>query len=418
MMNSSANSTTSALDQLVGQDLCVREPSCDGTLDQLVGQDLSVRESSCDGTAVSSVTAGIFEIEESSYQLPLNRSSLYGRDKELALLESAYTRICGNGASEAVFVHGVSGTGKSSLVATLRNPTQIRDEESRFVYGKYDLLCQDEPFSAIVSAFTDICDLILQSDELDEMKDLLNEALGDDRNLMTSLIPNLSMLVSDGDDQSAANSEYNSPNSVQDLTRLRLVCRAFLRAVAMEKHPLIVVIDDIQWADAASVDVIKGLLTDIRSKNILIILAFRSIEVENDSCMQPLLQLQNASLTGEKCIAITEIHLDNLKIEAINMIVSQMIQSDDEATLPLSELVLLKTHGNAFFVLQYLYMLESQGLLTFSSERLQWEWDIAKIRSETMISDNVSELVWSKIQRLNKDLQATLKVAACLGCSF
>jgi predicted ATPase len=388
-----------------------------------VGRDLLLfPRMASDGTVISSLTMGNFDrVNIFDRKLSVAESRIYGREHELALLENAYQRICDPGHdSEVVFVKGFTGTGKSALVESLRNPVQVRDEEPYYVYGKFDLQAKNEPFSALVNAFTDICEAILQSDELDEMKDAITEALGNDSKGMTSLISNLAIIINDGNEKGSAFSDQDVvPYSAPSSTRFRLICRAFLRAVATEKHPIIFVLDDIHCADTASVDIIKALLTDTRSKHVLIILVCRSGEVKEDSPMETLLHLEsNCKLTGEKCLVSTGIDLGNLQIDTVNMIISNLTGSDLEVTLSLSKVVFRKTLGNVFFVFQFLDMLASRRLLVFSLKNQNWEWDIEKIESETTVADNVGELIVSKIQRLNQNVLEALKVASCLGRSF
>jgi len=390
---------------------------------EFVGRDLLLfPRMDSDGTVISSLTMGNFDRDNVvDRKLSVAESRIYGREHELALLENAYQRICDPGHdSEVVFVKGFTGTGKSALVESLRNPVQVRDEEPYYVYGKFDLQAKNEPFSALVNAFTEICEAILQSDELDEMKDAITEALGNDSKGMTSLISNLSIIISDGNEKGSAFSDQDVvPYSAPSSTRFRLICRAFLRAVATEKHPIIFVLDDIHWADTASVDIIKALVTDTRSKHVLIILVCRSGEVKEDSPVETLLHLEsNCKLTGEKCLVSTGIDLGNLQIDTVNMIISNLTGSDLEVTLSLSKVVFRKTLGNVFFVFQFLDMLASRRLLVFSLKNQNWEWDIEKIESETTVADNVGELIVSKIQRLNQNVMEALKVAACLGSSF
>lgn len=391
----------------------------------LVGRDVSLHGFSCDESIISGLTLGqtILGCDRTSRTSSWTGSRLHGRDNEIALFDEAYQRIChtDHGASEVFFVHGSIGTGKTSLVDHLRNPTRHGDEEPYFVYGRYDLDTSQEPFTAIVNAFSDICDFILQSDELEEMKDAINEVMGNqDSHMMTLLITSLSMILSDGNTNATpTNLEGDMPTSPQNLTRFRWMCRAFLRAVATEKHPIILFLDNVHLANTDSVDIIAALLTDARSKHLLIILGFRDDEINIHTPLQAILQLQrNTPPTVEHLLATTDIPLENLPFYAVNLIVSDMMKLSPETTMSLSEVVHHKTLGNPHFVVQFLEILAWQRLLTFSSKESTWEWDLDSIQSETMVCDNVGDLVASKIRRLSLQVQETLMVASCLGYSF
>ena len=391
----------------------------------LVGRDITLHEFSCDESIVSGMTFGNMTpgCDQASTISSWNGSRLHGRDNEISLFDEAYQRIChpNHGASEVFFVHGSIGTGKTSLVDHLRNPPRQGDEEPYFVYGKYDLDTIQEPFTTIVNAFSDICDFILQSDELEDMKDAINEVMGNqDSHMMTLLITSLSMILSDGPiNNTTINLEGDMPTSPQNLTRFRWMCRAFLRAVATEKHPIILFLDNVHLANTDSVDIIAALLTDARSRHLLIVLAFRDDEIRQYTPLQTILQLQrNNKQTGEKLLATTDVPLENLPLHHVNLIVSDMMKLSPESTMSLSEVVHHKTLGNPHFVVQFLEILAWQRLMTFSSKESTWEWDLDSIQSETMVCDNVGDLVASKIQRLCPQVQETLMVASCLGCSF
>jgi predicted ATPase len=391
----------------------------------VVGRDLQIPRPSRSGSVISLLTtfsddedddAGLFRMTL------LTGSGLNGRDSELSQLESAYRRVCDphKGASEVVFVHGCTGTGKSALVQSLGNPIlQVGDEEAYFVYGKFDVHNKNDPFSALTSAFSDICDLIMQSNDVTDMKKNIKDALGNDTQVMISLISTLSMLIGESDQHSnAIISDEELPRSPQDFTRLKLKFRAFLRAVATAEHPVILVLDDVHLATTAGVDIVNALLTDIRSMHVLIVVTY-SDEFNENKTLQPLLCLQtDCILIGERHLTTTDIELGNLDLDAVNMIISDLTESNPEASLSLSEVVASKTHGNAFFVLQFLEMLVSRRLLSFSTQKGLWEWDVSKIQLETMVSDNVGELVASKIERLNQNVKEALQVASCFGSSF
>jgi predicted ATPase len=178
----------------------------------------------------------------------LNHSVMKGRQSEMKILQQAYERVA-TGGSELIVVTGSSGSGKTTLVESLRKPVSL-EGRGYYVCGKFDqLFANDRPYSAIVDAFTDIIDLIMLSNDIESRKETIKNALGAEVTLMCNLLSNLQYLTGTPLDYDDVDFENNMR---QAFLRFKLLCRKFIRALATEEHPIVIVLDDVQWSDQAT----------------------------------------------------------------------------------------------------------------------------------------------------------------------
>jgi predicted ATPase len=210
---------------------------------------------------------------------------------------------------------------------------------------------------------------------------------------------------------SSSNSE--ALGKVEALHQLKFTFRAFLRSVCSQNSPVVLFIDDLQWIDLASLDLLKSLLTDKEIKNFLFVGAYRDNEVDD---VHPLMiSLRNL----EKHHEMYKIKLGNLDQSSVYQLVADLLRSDVLEVEPLADIVCRRTHGNVFFVLQLLKMLHEESLLYFSVSSFRWEWDVDKILAGTNASDNVVDLVVANMhKKLSGEVEGVLKIASCLGTSF
>lgn len=355
----------------------------------------------------------------------LNRIGMKGRQKESTILREAYERIADPdaGESELIVVTGSSGSGKTTLVESLRKPVSL-EGRGYYVCGKFDqLFANDRPYSAIVDAFTDIIDLIMLSNNVESRKKTIKKALGSEVTLMCNLLSNLQYLTGtpldyDGDD--FAN------NMRQAFLRFKILCRKFIRALATKDHPLVIVFDDVQWSDQASLDVIKYLATDPESHHVLLIASLRSnsanmeellTPVDNKQQMQPANDTTSQSSTNSisRSMPTTLVEIHSLDIRGINELVAAALGEDTERTMELSDVVMKRAAGNPYFTLQFLENLEADCLLTYDLQYERWLWNTEKILESTTLSDNILQIVAAKIGRLDISVQRVLHIASCLS---
>ena len=345
---------------------------------------------------------------ERIHRLELAQVSLFGRTKELDVLETAFSRTLKNGTSEFVTIAGYSGTGKSRLVDAFLSKC-VRDN-AYYCSGKCDVTRSYEPFSVVKDALQELCCMLMEQ-ETDVLKDIIRdikEEIGSEGAVLTNVIPRLADLIGHSP-LPAHNLLSHDAASAND--QLNYLFRCLLRSIT--KHvPLVMFCDDLQWVDASSLAVLSWLGVDPKMTRFLLIGSYRINEVgENHHLTR---ELENIS--KRKGAEVIQILLQNLTATEVNALIAQILKLQPEETIGLSDVVYEKTHGNVFFVLQFLQVLENEQLLTFSFAKVRWLWvDTQRIRNDTNIADNVVDLIANKIKRLHPDVQSCLTVASCLS---
>ncbi len=332
------------------------------------------------------------------FQIP---EKLYGREKESADLLAAYERISSS-SKELMLVGGHSGVGKSALVHEVHKPNTA--SRGFFLEGKFDQYQKNIPYSAWIYAFKEFVNNLLTESEgsLQKWKDRILSAVGGNGKVLTDLIPNLELVI-------GVQPDILELGPVETVNRFNMVFLNFLKCLADRKHPLAVFIDDWQWADSASLELLKILMTDSDLKYFLIISAFRDNEVGVNHPFQI-----TADHIRAKGIPVGLISLDNLSAESV----SNLVEDSFRISVPeLAELVHEKTKGNAFFVNQFLNSLYKNDFISFSYDDGFWKADVSEIKAQN-ITDNVVELLAAKAESLEKETLEILKFATCIGSSF
>jgi PAS domain S-box-containing protein len=338
-------------------------------------------------------------------RLPISEK-LYGRETELKTMQDALHRTV-DGSAEFLLVSGYSGIGKSSLVNSIQQA--VRDKNGIYLTGKFDQFKRNIPYATLAHAFQGfILQILGESEtELARWQQVVQSALGSNGQLLVDLIPALETVI--GKQPVAV-----ELTSVEAQNRLQLVFDQFVRVFARPEHPLVLFLDDLQWVDVASLKLLEHLLNQPDMKNLLLIGAYRDNEVD---AAHPLM-LSVTSLRKHPGV-VHEIQLRPLSLSDLNHLIADSLQSKLQRTLPLAELVFLKTAGNPFFTRQFLSTLYEEKLLVFNaqvSQELAWKWDIELIQAKD-ITDNVVELMVVKLQRLPTAGLEVLKCLACLGNS-
>jgi PAS domain S-box-containing protein len=329
------------------------------------------------------------------FQIP---QRLYGREAEIAALLAAFERAS-RGASELLLVAGYAGVGKSALVHELYKPMTAR--RGYFIAGKFDQLQRNIPYSALIRAFQSLVQQLLTESEASvaAWRAALLHALGASAQVIVDVIPEAAL----------------GPSEAQ--FRLRLLFQNFIKVFARPEHPLVIFLDDLQWADGASLQLIESLLTAADSANMLLLGAFRDNEV---SAGHPLmLALDELARAG---VRVGQLALPPLELPHATALVADTLRLPPEQVEPLAALVQRKTEGNPFFMGEFLKSLYVGGLLTYvypggGARGGRWEWDIAQIQGRG-ITDNVVELLAGKVQALPARAQRVVSLAACIGDQF
>lgn len=327
---------------------------------------------------------------------------LYGRDVEIAALLAAFDRVIVQGSCEIVLLSGYSGIGKSSLVNELHKALVPR--RGMFATGKFDQYKRDIPYATLAQAFQGLVrELLNKSDaELAQWRDALLAALGADGQLMVNMIPELALVI--GEQPAVVQLDAQSAK-----VRFQRVFRDLLAVFATPEHPLVLFIDDLQWLDSATLELIERLVTRKEANHLMFIGAYRDDEVDDT---HPLSRTLEGIRSGGG--AMCEIALGPLEVDHLAQLCADALGTDAARARPLAELVREKTAGNPFFAVQFITALADEGLLAFDAGSTAWRWDIAGMRAKG-ITDNVAHLMSAKLRRLSRGTQEALGQLACLG---
>ncbi|MBN3846821.1 AAA family ATPase [Paraburkholderia sp. Ac-20342] len=327
---------------------------------------------------------------------------LYGRSREITRLVGTFNHVIRNGSPALILVTGYSGIGKSSIVNELHKARV--PPRGLFAAGKFERGKSDIPYSTLVQAFQSLVRPLLgkHEAELSAWRDALLKALGPNTQLMVELVPELEFIV--GAQPPAPELPLEEARS-----RLHLVFQRFIGVFARPEHPLALFLDDLQWLDAATLDVLEYLLVSSDLRHLLLVGAYRDNEVDADHPLA--LKLAMIRKTGTR---VDEIALAPLTCEHVTQLVADTIRRDPESAAPLAQLVHAKTGGNPFFVNQFLHALAEENLLTFDHRAACWSWDIGQIHA-TGYTDNVADLMAGKLARLPAPAQHALQQLAGLG---
>ncbi|WP_223957693.1 trifunctional serine/threonine-protein kinase/ATP-binding protein/sensor histidine kinase [Paraburkholderia sabiae] len=328
---------------------------------------------------------------------------LYGRAVEIDTLLASFDRVMHGGRPELVLVSGYSGVGKSSLVYELHKP--LVPPRGFFASGKFDQYKRDIPYATLAQAFQSLIRPILAKDEaeLARWRDAIHEALGPNGQLMIDLVPELKLII--GEQPPVPELPQQDAQS-----RFQLVFRRFI-GVFTREHPLALFLDDLQWLDAATLDLMADLLTHPDVNHLLLIGAYRDNEVVPT---HPLTRKLEA--IRESGAAVHDIVLAPLTRHDLEELIEDSLLCERARAEPLAELIAEKTAGNPFFAIQFLSGLAEESLLAFDYGKGQWSWDLNRIHARRY-TDNVVDLMVGKLHRLPVDTQNALQQLACLGNS-
>ena len=327
---------------------------------------------------------------------------LFGRTRAVETLIASFDRIVKSGVPELVLVSGYSGIGKSSVVNELHRV--LVPPRGLFVSGKFDQYKRDIPYSTLVQAFQSLVRLLLaKSDfELSRWRDSLLETLGPNGRLMVDVVPELKLIIGD---------QPPVPELPQQdaQRRFQRVFRRFIGVFARREHPLALFLDDLQWLDSATLDLLKDLLTQADLQHFMLIGAYRDNEV---TAIHPLVRTLDAiKAAGGK---VAEITLGPLAREDLGQLIADALRCEAEHAAPLADLVQEKTAGNPFFAIQFLSSLAEEGMLTFDHDEARWSWHLDRIHAKGY-TENVVGLMVGKLTRLPIDTQHALQQLACFG---
>jgi predicted ATPase/signal transduction histidine kinase len=336
------------------------------------------------------------------FQLP---QRLYGRAAQVATLLQGLKRVAQAGRPELILVRGYSGIGKSSVVHELHKP--VVQQRGFFLSGKFDQFQQDIPYATLAQAIRGLTQQLLAGtdEELARWREHLGKEWEGHGQVLVDVVPQLELV---------AGKQPPVPElpPAEARQRFNRVFRKFLGVFATPEHPLVVFLDDLQWADLASLQLIQHLLTHPETPPLLLIGAYRDNEVS------PSHPLVLALAEMHKAGAWTsDVHLEPLSLEDVRQLVADTLSgAEEEVVQQLAALAREKTGGNPFFLLQFLLTLNQDGLLVRTPEG-SWRWDAEGVRTRGY-SDNVADFLVGKLRQLPARAQHLLRLAACVGNSF
>lgn len=350
--------------------------------------------------------------QDSSAQLQFPYQ-LFGRETEIRTLQNALQRVC-QGDKELFLVSGYSGIGKSALVETLRQPTL--QQGGYYISGKFDQFQQDIPYAAFIQAFQDLVRQILAQPQqhLEVWKQKLQHALGSNGQVIVDAIGEVEFIIGKQPPAPAL-----SPTETQN--RFQLVFKQFVGVFAQPETPLVIFLDDLQWADAGSLKLLQLLASDSDCQHLLLVGAYRDNEV---STTHPLSRTIEKISQTQKTSKMTVTNLRQHHVEQLLAAMLETTGKSDPTSPPrsdyqeLAELLHAKTQGNPFYLHQLIQALYQQNLLAFDFNKGRWQWDIGYIQSVGITDVGIVELMVRRVHQLPSSTQETLKLAACIGTCF
>ena len=331
-------------------------------------------------------------------------NKLYGREKEVEHLYRVFDN-CASGQKNTLLISGYSGSGKTALIEELQKP--VFSKKGFFIKGKFDQISTDTPYSTFVQAFGELFQIILTGDESYQLswKKKITEALGNSGKILTEFIPGIESLIG----KQPALSELKG---IEAQNRFNYELIRFIKVIAGKDHPLVIFVDDLQWADASSLNLIKIIAEKRDIENFMLIGSYRTNEVNE---LHPLTKKINE--LKEENVPVEQMELKDLLYDDVHKLVSESLFTGQENIAFLSDIIYNKTKGNAFYVWQFLKSIYEEKFLRFDFDLQQWQWH-ADLILQMNVSGNVVELMTSFVQKLPAETLDLLKTASSLGNRF
>jgi histidine kinase len=339
------------------------------------------------------------------FQIP---HTLYGREDEVEKLIDGFDSVT-KGETAAFFISGYAGIGKSSMIREIRKP--VTGRKGFFISGKFDQIERNIPYHAIIQGLKEFMRQLLAEpqESLDKWKKKIVDALGANGQVIVDLIPELELII-------GPQPPVIELNPVETQYRFQMVFRGLIKALAQNEHPVVIFIDDLQWSDIATFDLLKTLFGTTDLHYVMFIGAYRDNEMTVGHPLMQVIEEIKCTQSGSGKI-FGQIYLKPLEQNIVNQMIADTFQATQQSTMPLTRLIYKRTQGNPFFTNQVLNTLCQIGAFRFNPEKRKWEWDLDQVLSID-ISDNVVDFTVKSLQLLPLTTINILKIASCIGDYF
>lgn len=335
-------------------------------------------------------------------RLAFSSLGLVGREKEIQALTNVFQAPWEDG-TKVVLVSGSSGVGKSALMTNYLK--DMAGEAGCYVCsGKQGHIITAQSYEAIGEA---LCSLISQDDFVEKLQDQVTPTIA---SLLLEVLPGLSPLFR-GMDLSSADMD-DSCQEQHRTEQLHLAFQKLFQCICSQAKPVVMAIDDLQWADGDTLSLLNKLASDVSIKGLILVVSYRDDELSSK------LSATLEKLRDEKGNSLKHIHLGNLSSKDVNHVVAHLLETDASGTAELSNIICAKTHGNVFYALQAMSSLHQAGHVHFDPVKYKWRWNVDEIRGAIMLSDNVVDMVCSRLKGLSKLTRVGLMIGACIGSQF
>jgi predicted ATPase len=342
-------------------------------------------------------------------KLKLAEGKFYGREVELEQLQFAWDQVVSKEDARMVLIRGYAGSGKTRLFDTFEAQLVQQNPAQYIIRGKFDMVTSTVSFSTLADAFSDFCSQLLareSDEELAAVKKSILEAVGSEGRALTNAIPALVKIL--GEQQDLQKVSMSTAKN-----RLRYQFQAFFEAIGSTNRPIVMFIDDLQWADLASLDLVTALMADSKLTNFLFIGSYRDNEVDS---LRPL--AEQLDIMQEKGTSFLSIHIGNLDVGTTTNYIADALQLEPAEVAELALELYARTAGNMYYTLVSLLLLEQKGILRYSYRTYRWEWELKRIDAGMGVSQNVVDVTIQSLQTLPEELQRVLSIAAFLRSSF
>lgn len=334
---------------------------------------------------------------------------LYGREDQIKSLEMAYD-LARSGKKVLFSINGNSGIGKSVVCQELHK--RMSAKNSFFLSGSFDVMDRQTPYLAFSRAFTQFSDWLISEDQetQDYWRLKLKQSLKGFEKILIDLAPNLGHILK--------NQATLLPlKGLENQQRMQFAINSFLEALSTEDNPLVLFLDDYQWANEASVELLKAILKNSNLQNILLLITYRDGEVDMAHPLQKTLNSIREEKGNKDLLELVETKLSPLKIEHVRELISDTLKLETKKISDFAELIYSKTKGNPFAINKLLESLYQQKLLFFDYPSNSWKWDMEQLKNQNL-SENIIEILLLKINEIEKNALSVIKIASVFGLEF